>query len=183
MRADARHCLEAAIDYAVGSLDLVRVESLSWPTPCAGWDLRRLLEHLAQSMRTTSGLLEGKRAGGWRSPQPVLDVRIQAAGLRNAVDRATAPLVIIEGFPIPAAIVLGTAAFEIAVHGWDVVEACRTSNPVPADLATELLRLAPEVIDVGDRADLFRPPVPAMAEAAPGDRLVAFAGRRPLTTR
>lgn len=42
--------LERAINYTLGSLSLVTPGALANPTPCASWDLRRLLTHMNDSM-------------------------------------------------------------------------------------------------------------------------------------
>ena len=70
-------------------------------------------------------------------------------------------------------------AIEIAVHGWDISAACGARQPVPPGLAAALLPLAPLLIPRTTRAGLFADPVPVPEAACPGDRLVAFLGRRP----
>ena len=71
-----------------------------------------------------------------------------------------------------------TGAVEIAVHGWDV-SAARDgeARPIPAALATRMLRLSPLL--VAGREGLFGVPVDIPAQASPGDRLVGYLGRRP----
>jgi uncharacterized protein (TIGR03086 family) len=68
---------------------------------------------------------------------------------------------------------------EIAVHGWDVAQACGRPRPIPPQLAEELLQLAPLLVTDADRPGRFAPPVAVPAGASPGDRLVAFLGRGP----
>jgi hypothetical protein len=53
------------------------------------------------------------------------------------------------------------------------------SRPIPPSLAEELLALSPLLVSELDRPALFAAPVEVPARAAPGDRLVAFLGRRP----
>jgi uncharacterized protein (TIGR03086 family) len=71
-------------------------------------------------------------------------------------------------------------AIEIAVHGWDISQACGTRRPIPDPLAATLLRIAPLLIPDTGRDPLFGPPVPVPPRAGPGDRLVAFLGRDPI---
>ena len=91
------------------------------------------------------------------------------------------------GLPIPAGLVACTGAVEIAVHGWDV-SAARAGRagrarggvqetPIPAALATRMLRLGPLL--VAGREGLFAVPVEVPAQASPGDRLVGYLGRHP----
>ena len=67
----------------------------------------------------------------------------------------------------------------MAVHGWDVARACGRDRPVPPSLAEELLDLSPLFVSAADRPGRFAPPVDVPPLAGPGDRLVAFLGRRP----
>ena len=88
----------------------------------------------------------------------------------------------IGGLPMPAGLVACTGAVEIAVHGWDVTTAlaradCSRGAPIPAGLATRMLRLCPLI--VAGRENLFAVPVAVPAQASPGDRLVGYLGRRP----
>jgi hypothetical protein len=70
-------------------------------------------------------------------------------------------------------------AIEIAVHGWDISDACGASRPVPPGLAAVLLPTAPLLVTPGTRPGLFADPVRLPGPAGPGDQLVAFLGRRP----
>jgi uncharacterized protein (TIGR03086 family) len=70
-------------------------------------------------------------------------------------------------------------AIEVTIHGWDVAVACGLHRPIPDDLADELLDLSAVLIRDSDRPGRFGPPVPVPADAAPGDRLLAFLGRSP----
>ena len=84
----------------------------------------------------------------------------------------------IGGLPVPPGLVTCTGAVEIAVHGWDVSAARgRGACPIPAALATRMLRLSPLL--VAGREGLFGVPVDVPAQASPGDRLVGYLGRRP----
>ena len=50
--------LERAIGYTHGSLLLVTPDALGNPTPCRRWNLRDLLEHMADSLVTLSDAAE-----------------------------------------------------------------------------------------------------------------------------
>ena len=166
-----------------------------WPSPL--WDLARLLGHLCESMadleaalRTGRLDLDGRpgRTGG----DPVEALRDRAAELLCAGYCYGGPerFVAVGGLPIPAGVVACTGAVEIAVHGWDVSAAraragCARAGcdvgiaraPIPAMLATRMLRLSPLL--VAGREGLFAVPVEVPAQASPGDRLVGYLGRNP----
>ncbi|MEV0389605.1 maleylpyruvate isomerase N-terminal domain-containing protein [Nonomuraea sp. NPDC050643] len=51
--------LERAIDYTLGSLRMVTPAALCRPTPCAGWNLQRLLDHLNDSLHALNDAATG----------------------------------------------------------------------------------------------------------------------------
>jgi uncharacterized protein (TIGR03086 family) len=184
--------LAGAISYTLGVCAPIGPGEMALPTPCPDWDLARLLGHLCESMadleaalRTGCLDLDGPpgRAGG----DPVEALRDRAAELLCACYcyGGAERFVAVGGLPIPAGLVACTGAVEIAVHGWDVSAAraragCGSGGPktpIPAALATRMLRLGPLL--VAGREGLFAVPVEVPAQASPGDRLVAYLGRNP----
>lgn len=183
--------LAGAIRYALGVCALVAPGEMSLPTPCSDWDLGMLLGHLSDSMADLetairTGHLDwdqerppdpagGDPAGG----EPVEVLRDRAAQLLCATYCFGGPerFVTVGGLPIPAGLVACTGAIEIAVHGWDVAVARGGGHPIPAALATRMLRLCPLL--VAGREGLFAVPVEVPAQASPGDRLVGYLGRQP----
>ena len=71
------------------------------------------------------------------------------------------------------------AALEVAVHGWDINQACGQRQPIPRALAAALLEIALVLVPSTGRHPLFAAPVTVPATAAPSDRLAAFLGRTP----
>jgi uncharacterized protein (TIGR03086 family) len=86
-------------------------------------------------------------------------------------------VITVGGCPMAATVLVTAGALEIAVHGWDIAQACGSPEPIPDALAAGLLRAAPLLIADADRRRLFAPPVPVAAAASPSDRLTAFLGR------
>jgi uncharacterized protein (TIGR03086 family) len=188
--------LERAIGYTLGSLVLVGPEDLTRRTPCDRWDLHALLDHMNDSLlalqEATTGLsvsLEGVRShehpvaavdtlrdracrllGDWSSAQPVDG--------EDAADE----LVTVGGLSVTSSLVAAAGALEVAVHGWDVAQACRLPRTIPPPLAAELLDLAPLLVRPADRPCRFGPPLDAAPHDGPGCRLVAFLGRDPAWT-
>ena len=68
-------------------------------------------------------------------------------------------------------------SLEIAVHGWDVAQACGADRPLPAALALDLLDLLPLLVDDADRPARFADPVDVPLHARPSTRLLAALGR------
>jgi uncharacterized protein (TIGR03086 family) len=193
--------LAGALRYALSVCALVKPAELGSPTPCAEWDTRALLSHLAESM---ADLEAGLRTGSLGEvgptgatgrgatatpeppeppdpstpPEPLTVLRDRAAGLLWACyDGSPERFIVVGGLPLPAGIVACTGAVEIAVHGWDVSAALGRGGAIPPRLASRLLALCPLL--VAGREGLFAPAVPISPEASPGDRLLGYLGRDP----
>jgi uncharacterized protein (TIGR03086 family) len=184
--------LEQAISYAGRSVLDVTPALLPHPTPCWGWNLGMLLSHAGESLAAlheaiVTGHVALMPAAPARAPaaDPTRTFRDQAVLLLTA--RATAggrhQVIGVGDLPLPAIAIEGAGAIEIAVHGWDIAQACGKNRPIPDALAASLLAMAPLLIPETGRHPLFSPPVTATAEAGPGDRLVAYLGRKPVGSR
>ena len=191
--------LAGAISYMLGVCAQVGPGDMALATPCTDWDLGMLLAHLSDSMADLeaairTGDLDLERPPDHAAGDPVEILRDRAAHLLCAAygSGGAGRFVAVGGLPVPAGLVACTGAVEIAVHGWDVSAArgrascgrassraagCGGVRPIPAALATRMLRLCPLL--VAGREGLFAGPVDVPAQASPGDRLVAYLGRRP----
>jgi hypothetical protein len=88
-----------------------------------------------------------------------------------------ARLITVEDCPLPAGVTANVGALEIAVHSWDISQACGQRRPIPQSLATDLLAISPLLITEATRYPLFAAAVTVAPTAGPSDRLVAFLGR------
>ena len=178
-----------AVSYALATTAHATSQDLPLATPCEEWDLRTLLLHVSDSLGVLAAALRAGQVGLGPPPaheptagaDPVAYLRRQARDLLGACAAASAEerLVAIADRELTASMVTAAGAIEIAVHGWDISMACGVRRPLPPDLAAGLLPLAPLLIPGATRAGLFADPVPVPEPACPGDRLVAFLGRRP----
>lgn len=192
--------LERAIGYTRGALALVSADLMTAPTPCSEWDVRQLLLHMDDSLTL---LLEAGATHRLQVYRPAAVAGSPAAGsLRTAsaeelVDRlrdracrllgqwtadwAAGPRspqdVVVGDRPLTSAVLTSAGALEIAVHGWDLATACAVRRPLPDDLATALLRIAPVLVGPTDRPGRFAEPLGNRPNAGPADRLLAFLGR------
>ena len=197
--------LAGAISYMLAVCAPIGAAELTLPTPCPDWNLAMLLGHLCQSMADLetalrTGRLDLDEPVGRAGGDPVEALRDGAAQLLCAGYCYGGPecFVAVGGLPMPAGLVACTGAVEIAVHGWDVSAARARAGwasassgtaspgsasrgtsqiPIPAALATRMLRLSPLL--VAGREGLFAVPVEVSAQASPGDRLVSYLGRHP----
>jgi uncharacterized protein (TIGR03086 family) len=176
--------LARAVDYALACLDVADRTDLHRPTPCAGWDLRALLDHVNDSLLALHEAAALGRVfpetGDYAGLDPIALLRDRATRLVGAW---TPPVprteVALGGLALTTAVVATTGALEMTVHGWDVARACGVDRTIPDGLAAEMLDLAPLLVAGEDRPERFAAPVHPPFGAAPGDRLVAFLGRHP----
>lgn len=196
-----------ALAVAADAVAGVRPERLDLPTPCAGWSLRRLLEHVVGQHR-------GFAAAAWGAgpdPAPWRDVPLEGGPFHRdplGAFRATARQLtaafgaaataagpvelwlpdISARRPVPLARAVGFHLLDTLVHGWDVAAALGAARPVAAavdgdpELARALLAVAGEVpAGPGDRGAgrAFGERRPAVAQAGPLDSALALLGRDP----
>ena len=192
MVSGAIELLTGAISYMLAVCAPIGAAEMTLPTPCPDWDVATLLGHLCQSMTDLetalrTGRLDLEKPVGRAGGDSVEALRDGAAQLLCAGYCYGGPecFVAVGGLPMPAGLVACIGAVEIAVHGWDVAAARARAGraggvketPIPAALATRLLRLSPLL--VAGREGLFAVPVEVPAHASPGDRLVSYLGRHP----
>jgi uncharacterized protein (TIGR03086 family) len=181
---EAPALLERAVAYTRSSLALLPGVAPDAPTPCAQWDLTRLLRHMDDGL---AAFTEAAETGFVAPEGPAReDPGLLAASLRDRACRLLGawahesgrPAVSVAGCDVSTNLLAATGALEITVHGWDVARACAAHRPIPESLAATLLAVAPLVVRAGDRPGRFAAPydVPPAADAS--TRLLAYLGRR-----
>lgn len=177
--------LHRAAHYTLTAIDTVTPDLLTRPTPCKQWNLRMLLSHTCESVAAVQEAFDHGRVALFRddhdetAADPTDSLRHRLTRLVDAWTAAGAERnVAVADHRIPLSTIAATAALEIAVHGWDIIQASGQDEPIPADLAAELLRISPQLITDDDRRGLFAPPIHT-STPGPGAELIAFLGRRP----
>jgi uncharacterized protein (TIGR03086 family) len=182
--------LDRAISYAVGAVRDVTPALISHPTPCREWDLDMLLRHAYESLTTIHEGIGTGHIDPIPAPAQAYDATDPARAFHERAGQYLATRTFANGrhrsvevvnLPVPTILVQCAGALEITIHGWDISQACGRCQPIPDTLAVGLLAVAPLLIPETDRHPLFNPPVRPTARANPGDRLVAFLGRQPMT--
>lgn len=196
--------LERAMGYTLGSLVLVSPALMTATTPCARWDLRRLLRHMDESLRTLDeAIVAGHLDLSTEAPahadardvadghdvadgdpddlvaDPVGALRSRACRMMGAWADPRGPTsVTIGDAGLPTGILAVAGAVEVAVHGWDVARACGADRPIPSSLAAALLGPARLFVDDGDRPHRFGPVAAVRREAGPAEQLLGHLGRQ-----
>lgn len=175
----------AAVDPVIRS---VKREQLSLPTPCEGWDLRTLLDHLLNNLIGWAATVRGQErpsddaspladagedvAAAW---EPARAAALEAFGEPGALDREVQS----RRGPSSARMLAAIASLELMLHGWDVARAVGAPTDFDPELAEELLASGRKLMEGRPRGAAFGEEQSAPSGATAADRLAAFYGRRP----
>ena len=131
-----RGALDATRRY-VGGID---ADQLELPTPCEGWNVRELLNHIVAGNLWAAELAGGRTIAdvGTALDGDVLGTNIAAAydasaeaaaRAFEAPDALDAPCAVSYG-PVPGSVYAGHRLVDVLIHGWDLA----TATGQPADL-------------------------------------------------
>ncbi|GAA2134181.1 TIGR03086 family metal-binding protein [Nocardioides bigeumensis] len=180
--------LEGALGYTRDQLLRITPGRSGDPTPCAGWSLQDLLEHMDDAL---DAFLEAAGGAVELRPRPLeptaadlcTRLQVKACALTDvwrAAARDGRQVVDVAGHRVPAVLLINTAALEITVHGWDVARTLDPDPPrIPVDLARHLRPVTLAVVSPADRGARFGPPVPTTPGTPADQALLAHLGRVP----
>lgn len=166
---------------------------LDLPTPCAGWDVRRLLAHMIGQNHGFAAAAGGAGpdvalfADREPGPDHVADYEASARRVADAfaaVDPASAvwlaEISTTQSFPAPVA--TSFHLIDYVAHAWDVARAIGATVEFDDDVLAEAVRVAESLPDSPSRATgdaAFRPRLPVSADTPPLDRFLRLLGRDP----
>ena len=185
--------LERAYRTARGVLANVQPDQYDASTPCASWDVRRLLAHIiggsqwfAESVR--SGVAPDMGAGEdddytTGDVLAAFDEASQAAVDAFAEPGAQEKIVKLPFGDLPASIFMAIATNDVFTHSWDLARATGQSTDLDPELAEQLNAGARMMIGDDFRGPegsgaFFGPEQPAPEGASPADAHAAFMGRK-----
>ena len=169
-------------------LQQVRSGQLALPTPCASWDVRALINHFIGSARWWAALLDGT-AGDDPAPDyaagdylAAYEESLRIAQADFTAEGALERVVRMPQGEFPGVVLLGFAATDQFVHGWDLARAIGLPTAgLDPELAEDLLAQARLGVTADyrgpDGVAVFGPEQSAPAGAPASDRLAAFLGR------
>ncbi|MEU1210738.1 TIGR03086 family metal-binding protein [Nocardia sp. NPDC005825] len=184
---DAR-AVRASIDVVAG----VTSDDLDAPTPCEGWTLRDLLEHMIVQHYGFAAAARGEGDIGLWKPRPLGadPVGEYRAAAEHVLATFAEPGVLERQFPLPEVregiVIPGTLAvsfhfIDYVVHAWDVARALGRTVDFDDDLLSAALPVA-EAVPRGPERERpgasFAPEVPGV-QGAGLDRVLAVLGRSP----
>ena len=153
-------------------------DKLSGPTPCDGWDVATLMNHMLDTQRYFLGAARGEDASppAPNPPEligddPVADFEGGRAELLSAY-RASG--VIERTGPS-----LGIAFSDQLLHGWDLATATAQDATMPEGLPEAAFDMIYGRFTDDQRKGVFKPEVTVASNASAQDRLLAYTGRDP----
>src|SRR3954451_580714 len=164
--------LAVALAQPAALLGRVDDDQLASPTPCAGWTLSDLVDHVVNAPAQFAATMRGEEPD-WSAPPPRIGSD-RVARLRATSEQLLAAWQAAEEAPVP----MDWQLAELAVHTWALATALgEPTDGLEAGVAERGLsfmraNLRPEI-----RGEAFGPEQPAPAGADAYATIAAFAGR------
>jgi uncharacterized protein (TIGR03086 family) len=183
-----------AVETTVELVELVTRDSLARPTPCAGWTVRDLIEHMTGQHLGFAAAASGKPTElADFVPVPVEDdpigvYRLAAADViaafadEEVLARSFHLVEISEDQVFPARLAIGFHLLDYTVHAWDLARGLGAPLAVDPVLAATTLAIARQVPAGEARTRpgaAFRPTLTATPGAAALDEALRLLGRDP----
>lgn len=166
--------LSRALDQAGDVLAAVHSDDLDKPTPCGDWSVRDLANHLASGPARFLQMARGEEVD-WAATPHIPD-GAWATTFRSGADDLIHHW---HGVAADEAAGAGWQTAEMAIHTWDLSRALGRSEPLDDEVAEAGLAFMQTSLTDDNRGEVFKPAVPVADDAAPYDRLAAYAGRDP----
>ena len=159
------------------------------PTPCEGWTVRDLANHLVSGNWWVGELVAGRTIDevGDRYDGDVLgddpgaayraSARVAAEAFRHP-DAMEAPVAVSYG-PVPGSVYAGHRFIDVLVHGWDLAKATGQDTTLDPDLVEACRQVVEPQAELLAASGAFATDVEAPAGADAQTRLLAALGRRP----
>jgi uncharacterized protein (TIGR03086 family) len=193
---DRRGTLLASYENAAVIVSGIDAADLGRPTPCPGYDVAAMIDHLVEAGRRTAALGRGQAPPpGDKSPH--VELSAAPGQLRRAAAEAAeawgedSSLSLRHTMPwgeeYTGATLVDMYLAEVAAHTWDLARATGQLDMLDPSLAVPALEGARALIKPQSR-NLVGPGVPFAAEVSPApgagdwERLAAFTGRDPRAT-
>ena len=174
-----------ALAEAQRQVDAVTADDLARSTPCHGWDVRALINHMVSGNYWAAALLtdtpQPDRSADFLGADHRAAFRVSAAEIDAAFHAPGALDRVVQSHfgELPGVLLAGRRFTEMLVHGWDEGRAIGH----PADLDEELceiaLRMSRQTLGGAPRREggPFAAEQEADPDAPAADRLAAFLGR------
>jgi uncharacterized protein (TIGR03086 family) len=160
----------------------------SRPTPCEGWDVRDLTNHLVSGNLWAAELAAGKTieevgdrldgdvlgddpADAYRRSAAVAAAAFEAPGALDA------PCAVSYG-PVPGSVYAGHRYIDLVVHGWDLATATGQGTTLDPELVRACFEIIEPQVEILRTSGVFGDDLEVPAAAGEQTRLLAMLGRR-----
>ena len=154
------------------------VDKLDAPTPCDGWNVETLLNHMLDTQQYFVKSAKGEDVSPPSSEIPPLLSDDPVADFERARDETLSTFGQ-EGVVDKTGPSLGIAFTETLLHGWDVARATGQDAEMPEGLAHAAYEMIHGRFTEEQRQGVFAPEIPVASTASAQDRLLAYTGRDP----
>jgi len=149
-------------------------------TPCDGWDVRTLMNHMLDTQKYFATTARGGEASP-PSPTPP-----DLLGEDPVEDFERARAATISAFGAPGVIErtgpsLGIAFGDQLLHGWDLAMATGQNATMPEGLPEAAYQMIHGRFTEDQRKGVFKPEIPTAGDASAEDKLLAYTGRDPFS--
>jgi uncharacterized protein (TIGR03086 family) len=149
-------------------------------TPCDDWNVRTLMNHMLDTTHYFAGSARGEDVSP-PSPEPP-----QLLSDDPVADFTRASADLMQTFGSPGVIEktgpsLGIAFADQLLHGWDLATATGQDATMPDGLAEAAYEMIHGRFTDDQRKGVFKPEVAVDPDASAQERLLAYAGRNPVT--
>lgn len=180
--ADQMH-LTRAVQAVDDLLEHLTGDDWMAPTPCAGWSVADVAQHLVEVNLNFARQL---RATGAETPTETTTSGDLLEAYRRSSEALQHALGTGEAGVDVSPQTRGRLALRVAdllIHGWDIAVATGTPLRLPNDLCAQALAFAQRRSAALQRSGQFAPPQPIDEHAPAIDRLAALSGRTPPAPR
>jgi uncharacterized protein (TIGR03086 family) len=168
-------------------VDGVAARQLDLPTPCDGWTVRELLNHIVGGNLWAAELAAGKTIaevgdrldGDTLGDDPAAAYRASAqvaAAAFNAPGAMDAPCAVSYG-PVPGSAYCGHRILDVAIHGWDLAKATGQDTTIDPELIDAVTAIVAPQIDMLSGSGMFGSTVGIPGDADAQTRLLSQLGR------
>src|SRR5215470_5738435 len=156
-------------------------------TPCDGWDVRALVNHVVSGNLWAAELAAGRTIqdvgdrldGDVLGPDPVgsyaASAKAAAAAFR-APGALDAPCAVSYG-PVPGSVYAGHRFIDVFIHGWDLATATGQDTALDPDLMEACRQVIEPQLELFRAAGAFAAELPVPPDATPQTRFLAMLGR------
>ncbi|MBI2706434.1 MAG: TIGR03086 family protein [Actinobacteria bacterium] len=178
-----------ALEHTRGIVQAVTAGGLAEATPCAGWDVADLLNHVVSGNLWVGPLVGGQTIDevGDRFDGDVIGdepakAYAESAAIASAAFRAegamAAPVAVSYG-PVPGSIYCGHRFIDVLVHGWDLAKATGHDTTLPPDLVLACIAVVKPQAELLTGSGAFGSKIAVDDGADPQTTLLAMLGREP----